>query len=191
MSTPTLDLASDQMVALPRSALSRLRTALLSDAPTAATALREAGYAGGESIFASFRRFLAAGEEKEPGSLTVDEFARQASHFFRASGWGTLTIGALQDAVAVVDSQDWAEADPSTRLDHPACHLTTGMFADFFGRVSPVPLAVLEVECRSMGSERCRFLLADADVMTSVYEEVERGTGYEQAVQRVGALQHA
>ncbi|MDQ6886621.1 MAG: hypothetical protein M3068_04940 [Gemmatimonadota bacterium] len=188
MPTPTLDLGGHQMVALPRSALSTLRAALLRDAPAAAVALREAGYAGGESVFASFRRFLAESDAGagEPDTLSVDEFAHHASLYFRASGWGTLTIGALQDAVAIVDSEDWAEADPASRLDHPACHLTTGMFADFFGRVSPVPLAVLEVECRSMGSDRCRFLLADVGIMTSVYEEVERGAGYEEAIERVG-----
>jgi hypothetical protein len=56
------------------------------------------------------------------------------------------------------------------------------MFADFFGRVADAPLAVMEVECRSAGSARCRFLLGSADVMTQVYDEMSRGTGYEAAV---------
>ena len=56
------------------------------------------------------------------------------------------------------------------------------MLAGFFGYVADVPLAVLEVECRSTGSPRCRFLLGAADVMSHVYEDVERGVGYEEAV---------
>jgi hypothetical protein len=40
----------------------------------------------------------------------------------------------------------------------------------------------MEVECRSAGSPRCRFLLGSADVMTQVYDEMSRGTGYEAAV---------
>jgi hypothetical protein len=59
------------------------------------------------------------------------------------------------------------------------------MLADFFGRVADFPLAVLEVECRSMGAPRCRFLLGAADVMGHIYEDVERGVAYEEAVASV------
>ena len=56
------------------------------------------------------------------------------------------------------------------------------MFADFFGRIADTPLAVLEVECRSMGAPRCRFLVGNAEVMEHVYEEMGRGVDYEEAV---------
>jgi hypothetical protein len=59
------------------------------------------------------------------------------------------------------------------------------MFADFFGRLSDVPLSVLEVECRSAGASRCRFLLGATDVMRYVYEEMKRGERYEAAAGRV------
>jgi hypothetical protein len=44
---------------------------------------------------------------------------------------------------------------------------------------------VLEVECRSMGHSRCRFLLGNAEVMEHVYGELSRGVGYEEAVEAV------
>ena len=54
--------------------------------------------------------------------------------------------------------------------------------ADFFGRISDAPLAVLEVECRSMGAPRCRFLLGNSDVLQYVFTEVEKGVAYDEAV---------
>ena len=182
----SIDLGAHGMIAMTRSSLAALRAALLRDAgPTAAAYLQEAGYAGGETLFASFRTWLREQGFDEPEELDVKEFERHASAYFRDAGWGTLEIGALADAVAVLDSPDWGEADPSSHLEFPGCHLTTGMFADFFGRIAEAPLAVLEVECRSMGAERCRFLLGSAEVMVHIYDALGRGTTYEQAVSEV------
>ena len=182
----TLDLASHQMLALTRSSLAALRGALIRDAgPSAAVYLQEAGYAGGEALFQSFSAWLVERTNEAPEDLAVEEFEEFATQYFRDAGWGSLKVGTLRDAVATLDSEDWAEADPSSGLDHPACHLTTGMFADFFGRIADTPLAVLEVECRSMGSPRCRFLVGNADVMEHVYEEMGQGQPYETAVEAV------
>jgi len=182
----SLDLANHQMVALSRSSLAALRSALIRDAgPSAAAYLQEAGYAGGETVFQSFRSWVAARTEVEPEELGVEQFEEMATEYFRDAGWGSLKVGSLNDAVATLDSSDWGEADPNSGLDHPACHLTTGMFADFFGRIADTPLAVLEVECRSMGSHRCRFLVGSAEVMEHVYDEIGRGVGYSEAVEAV------
>lgn len=178
-----LDLANHQMLALTRSSLAALRAALIRDAgPAAASYLQEAGYAGGESLFDSFRAWLATRTEAQVDELAVEQFEQYATEYFRIAGWGSLKVGSLNDAVATLDSDDWGEADPASGLDHPACHLTTGMFADFFGRLADSPLAVLEVECRSMGAPRCRFLVGNSDVMEHVYEEMGRGVDYEEAV---------
>jgi predicted hydrocarbon binding protein len=186
--THSIDLANHQMLALTRASLAALRAALVRDAgPTAATYLQEAGYAGGEALFASFRGWLKERETAAVEDLDVATFERRASEYFGDAGWGSLSIGSLRDAVATLDSADWGEADPSSGLDHPACHLTTGMFADFFGRIADHPVAVLEVECRSAGDPRCRFLVGSAEVMTHVYDEMGRGTTYTQAVDTVGA----
>jgi hypothetical protein len=44
----------------------------------------------------------------------------------------------------------------------------------------------MEVECRSMGSERCRFLIASAEVMQHVYDAMGEGMSYDAAVAAVG-----
>jgi predicted hydrocarbon binding protein len=182
----SIDLARHQMVALTRGSLAALRAALVRDAGLAAASyLQEAGYAGGEQLFASFASWLDAQGLGAPENLDVQTFEQRATEYFRDAGWGSLTIGTLRDAVATLDTADWAEADPSANLDHPGCYLTTGMFADFFGRIADHPLAVLEVECRSAGAPRCRFLIGNAEVMGHVYDEMGAGTSYETAVEAV------
>jgi predicted hydrocarbon binding protein len=176
-----------RLVALSPSTLVALRNALLAGTgPSAAVALQEAGYAGGEDVFSAFREWLRRRGEDEPDVMDVDEFAARASEYFGETGWGAVSIGSLHDAVATVDSADWREADAGPQLEQPGCHLTTGMFANFFGHVSDTPLAVLEVECRSMGAPHCRFLRGNSEVMADVYHGLERGLGYEEAVREAG-----
>ena len=184
MSDMTLDLAENGMIAVTRDALATLRNVLLRDAgPATAGYLQEAGYAGGGALFEAFRGWLATHGAGAPDSLPLDEFQRLAGEFFRAAGWGSLTVGSLHDAVATLDSPDWGEATPDAGLQQPYCHLSAGMFADFFGRVADAPLAVMEVECRSAGAERCRFLLGSSEMMQAVYDGMSEGRPYDEAVE--------
>jgi predicted hydrocarbon binding protein len=179
----TIDLTGSGMLAITRDALTALRAALIRDTgPAAAGYLQEAGYAGGGALFEAFRQWLAARGAGSPESLSVDGFQREATEFFRRAGWGSLHVGALHETVATLDSTDWGEAQPGSGLEQPSCHLSAGMFADFFGRVADAPLAVMEVECRSVGAERCRFLLGSTEIMQQVYDEMSRGVGYDEAV---------
>jgi predicted hydrocarbon binding protein len=182
MSDMTLDLTGNGMVAMTRDTLTALRAALMRDTGLAAAGyLQEAGYAGGGALFAAFGQWLARRKAGTPESLGVDRFQREATEFFRQAGWGSLTVGALHDTVATLDSADWAEATPDAPLDHPGCFLTSGIFTDFFGRVASAPLAVMEVECRSAGGDRCRWLLGSPDMMQHVYDGMSRGESYEAA----------
>src|ERR687895_641249 len=182
----SIDLTASSLIAVSRTAVSALRTSLLRDAgPAAAGYFQEAGYAGGAAVFDAFRGWLHERGHGEPDSLGVEEFAARASEYFQDLGWGSLRLGALRDAVATLDSSDWNEAEPGGGLDQPACHLSTGMFADFFGRIADTPLAVMEVECRSAGDARCRFLLGSAEVMERLYESMAEGKGYEAAIESV------
>lgn len=182
----SLDLRSSHMMALSRDSFDALRAALLRERGLAgATQLQDAGFAGGESLFGSFRTWVKARADAEAGEMSTEEFGELASEFFREAGWGTFQLGSLADAVATVDSTDWQEADPGTVLEHPGCHLTTGMLAGFFATAGDAPLAALEVECRSAGNPRCRFLIGAGSVLTYVFEEVERGTDYHRAIAKL------
>ncbi len=177
--TQTVDLSSSHLVAFPRQSLAALRNALIRDTGGAfATYLQESGYAGGESVFAAFRGWLAERGVADTESLDVEAFQTYAGAFFKQMGWGEIAITSLHDVVALVDSEDWAEADPMSGMQYPACHYTTGLFADFFGRTAAAPLAVLEVECRSSGSHRCRFLVGSAEVMGHLYDRMAGGMSY-------------
>jgi predicted hydrocarbon binding protein len=182
----SIDLANHQLLAMTRASLAALRAALVRDAgPSAAVYLQEAGYAGGAALFDSFSAWLGDLGLGAPEDLDLPTFERRATEYFRDAGWGSLTIGTINNAVAALDSADWGESDPTAHLDHPGCHLTTGMFADFFGRIADSPLAVLEVECRSAGASRCRFLIGNAEVMSHIYDGMGVGTTVEQAVEDV------
>jgi uncharacterized protein len=183
MSEMTLDLAGNGLLAVTKDALAALRYALMRDTGHAAAAyFQEAGYAGGAALFEAFRGWLDERDALSPESLPLDDFQRLAAEFFRETGWGSLTVGSLHDTVATLDSPDWGEASPDAGMEHPCCHLSAGMLADFFGRVANAPLAVMEVECRSTGAERCRFLLGSAEVMQAVYDGMSQGQGYDEAV---------
>ena len=56
------------------------------------------------------------------------------------------------------------------------------MLADFLGRMSGDTVAVMEVECRSRGDTRCRFLAGAPDTMSTLYERMAQGLGYEEAL---------
>ncbi|HXT17980.1 MAG TPA: V4R domain-containing protein [Gemmatimonadaceae bacterium] len=179
----SIDLPDNGLVALTRQSLIALRSALFRDVgPNAAALLQEAGYAGGPALYDAFSRWLATHGLPAPDALPAAEFALRATEFFRETGWGAMEIGAL-DSVATIDSPDWAESDPAFPLEFPGCYYTAGVMADFFGRLAGEPLAVMEVECRSMGAPRCRFLVGSGETMQRVYDAMGQGIPYDQAVQ--------
>ena len=181
MPHPT-DRPAPELVAIPRATLATLREVLARDAGAdAAARLQEAGFAGGEALFEAFERSLAERGEGEPEGLAVGRFERLASDFFRERGWGTLTVGALNDAVVTLDSSDWWE-DEQQGDAHGGCDLTVGVLASFFGRVASQPLSVLQVEYRAAGDARSRFLLGSAEVLEHVYERLAEGEELEAAV---------
>src|SRR3990170_4847257 len=92
-------LASTPLVALPRQSLAALRSALMRDLGGGyATYLQEAGSAGGDAIFTSFREWLAARGGNAEG-VGFAEFQGLAAEFFRDTGWGTLEIGTINEVV--------------------------------------------------------------------------------------------
>src|SRR5213078_4825746 len=60
----------------------------------------------------------------------------------------------------------------------PMCFFSSGMLADFLGRLSGEPVAVMEVECRSRNDGRCRFLSASPDTLNAVYAQMTEGRDY-------------
>ena len=179
----TIDLPGNALVALTRDSLIALRAAMFRDIGlNAAGLLQEAGYAGGPALYEAFTKWLAAHGGSSPDAIEASEFSAKATQFFREAGWGSVDVGSLH-TVATVDSSDWAESDPRHPTEYPGCYYTSGVLADFFTRLAGEPLAVMEVECRSMGGDRCRFLVGSAERMQQVYEAMSNGVGYQEAVE--------
>jgi len=156
--------------------LRQLHASLAARAPEQiVTILQEVGYAAGEGLY---RAFAAA---NSPTDLDADLLAEVLSEFFAGAGWGTLTMSPVGTGALALDSPDWAEAEPGT-AESPMCFFSTGMLADFLGRLSDQTVAVMEVECRSRGDARCRFLSATPEVLEKVYNEMTQGRSYAEAL---------
>jgi predicted hydrocarbon binding protein len=168
-----------QMVALPRASLLALNAALLRDAGVASAGyLQEAGYSASEALFGALVDWAAARGDGSPADAPIDDFHAQLRDFFAECGWGTIDAAPLGEELLALDAAEWAESDPSLALDHPSCHLSTGLFAGLLEQVGGEPLAVLEVECRSAGSARCRWLVGSPAVLGTVYDRMARGESY-------------
>lgn len=171
---PDIPLQTSSLVALSPSALHRLRDS------AGAQVLQEAGYAAGESVYRSFAAWLpAVAGVDDPGDLAASRLADVLSRFFSSLGWGGVTVAQVSDAVVAVDSVDWAEAQPGVGLQYPSCAFTSGLLADFMTRLGDAPLAVMEVECRSRGEERCRWLVGAPESLTALYDHMAQGADYQ------------
>jgi predicted hydrocarbon binding protein len=160
-------------VAIPT--LRELRSAVLSaaDSTAAVDALREAGYAGGDAVYGAFEKWLAETGDRSVAAATdlpLDEFARNASEFFRNAGWGEVTfLDDETEGVATLDITGCWEGGAGT---DPGCHVTTGLLASFFGRIAGYPVAVLETECCSGSASRCRFLMGTPEMLQYKWEQL-------------------
>lgn len=183
MTAPALPAALTDGLTIGRGALRQLHLSLLRDAPERAVSiLQEAGFGAGEGMYQTFRAWLPGQTGlARPEDLDAGQLNDVLSAFFQATGWGTITVAPLGPAALVIDTADWAEADPGS-ADMPMCFFSSGLLADFFGHLSGEPVAVMEVECRSRNDARCRFLSASPHTLNAVYEQMTQGRSYDQAL---------
>jgi bacteriochlorophyll 4-vinyl reductase len=174
-------------VALPATAVGALRTALVNElgGDRAASVLRSAGHAAGDALY---QVLVQSAGEPQPGVTELDaaRFWRRFAHLFSTRGWGNLVQGDVHAGVAVLESTDWAEADATSQARRPSCFFTTGLLANVLGKVANADVAVLEVECRSRGDARCRFLFGSPAAMENVYRQMVTGSDLDQAIAQLG-----
>lgn len=143
--------------------------------PAAAPLLQEMGFAGAGGLHDALQGWIRSRYRvAEPGALEARHLGDALAGFFEDQGWGTLGLTRISDGVLALDAPDWAEAVPGSS-SAPACHVSAGVFAELFSRLAGAPFAALEVECRSRGDARCRFLLAAPAGLTAIYERMTRG----------------
>jgi predicted hydrocarbon binding protein len=168
---------------LGRRVIHQLRASLERDTGLqAATYLQEAGFAGGEELYQAFSAWLARTRNVEqPAELDIQFLGEVLSDYFADQGWGRLSATPLGPVLAL-DSSEWAEALDERQGEFPSCHLSCGLLADFLGRLSRDVVAVMEVECRSQGKPRCRFLAGSPDTLSILYDRMAQGAGYLEAL---------
>jgi predicted hydrocarbon binding protein len=170
--TEPIDLSANSLVAISRDSLNALRASLFRDlGGTAATHLQDAGYTGAGQIYEAFESWLKARGGPAANDLTPEDFGRSVADFFAASGWGTLEFSVGESGVATIESTDWAESVTADGSELSGCYFTTGVLADFFGRITDAPVSVMETECRSMGAPRCRFLIGTPERLQQIYDQ--------------------
>jgi predicted hydrocarbon binding protein len=176
-------MTTEPTITLGQRSLHQLRTTLeRSLGVAAAPLLQEAGFASGEALAQAFTGWLADGYGVEaPQDLDAAFLGEALSGFFTHHGWGSLELRQLSDGVLAIDAPEWAEATPGSGT-YPSCHVSSGMLADVFSRLGGGQFAAMEVECRSRGDGRCRFLLAAPETLTLVYERMTHGMSYAQAL---------
>lgn len=134
-------------------------------------ALRDAGYAGGDAMYAAFDAYVREKDLTDPQQLGIEHFWQRAGEFWSLCGWGRTSFSAERDAFCTVQIDGCWEADPAQQPDPRGCHLTLGVLGAFLGRFADYPLAVLEVEGPATGSEQCRFLAGSTEIIGEYYAE--------------------
>jgi hypothetical protein len=183
MTAPAEPALAMDTLAIGRGALAALHASLLRHTPDlAVTILQESGFASGEGVHAAFCAWLPSGAGVEtPDQLDGEQLSETLAAFFKAHGWGSITTTALPGGALALDSSDWAESEPGT-AESPMCFFSAGMLADFLGRLTGETVAVMEVECRSKGDERCRFLSAMPETLDRVYQAMTEGKSYDEGL---------
>lgn len=159
-------------VAVPGSVFAALRRALAQEAGAlpAIHALHGAGYAAGIAAAAGFPGDGADDTLQLPEAA----FWARLSSYFARRGWGTLVHEAAHEAVGMLTSADWAEAEQEPSED-ASCSFATGFLSGLLSTVAGGPVAVLEVRCRARGDDACTFAFGNAEAIHEVYGKLLEG----------------
>ena len=172
-----------QEVALPAAALVALRRTLTAEvgADAAARALEEAGCAAGRALHPAL--LPDGGDAPE---LPLADLVDRLDRLMASRGWGRLRHVDAHPGAGELVADAWMEADPSGDAARPTCFFTTGLLAGLLSGVAGAEVSVLEVGCRSAGSQRCRFLFGAPDTLSAVHERMAEGRDADAALAALG-----
>ena len=168
-------------VALPASVFATLRKELRQEAGDlpAIHALHAAGYAAGT---AAARPTTSLGNHEGVPAMSEDVFwARVAAHLARR-GWGRAEHRAAHDAVGLLVSSDWVEADGGERGEDAACSFSTGYLSGLLSELAGGPVAVLEATCRGRGHDACTFAFGSEGAVHELYGALLEGAELDAAL---------
>ncbi|MGH7475744.1 MAG: V4R domain-containing protein [Longimicrobiales bacterium] len=173
-----------QELVIPAASLAALRRSLTEQlgAQEAALALQRAGHAAGDAFYLLLLQTVDGGGSDGLAQLGEDAFWRRFNELLAARGWGQLRHEQAHVGVGALNSTSWGEADPVEFGTRPSCFFSTGLFSSLLGKVAGREVGVFEVECRSKGDDRCRFLFGGADALGAVYQALADGRDVDDAL---------
>jgi hypothetical protein len=165
-------------IAVPISIFTSLRNALEKEAGALPTihALHHAGYEAGTAAAASF---AGTGDVTAMGQST---FWAKFTDFFSRRGWGTLGRSGEHSAIALLTSPDWAEASPGAGDSNSSCSFSAGFLSGLLSELAGGSVAVLEVDCRARGDERCCFAFGSEVAVHDLYGHLLNGSDLDGAL---------
>lgn len=128
-------------------------------------ALHEAGYQAGLAAASAVHQ----GAGGDSFRLSEGGFWSNLSDYFSRRGWGRLTHEAAHPAVGILSSTDWAEAKPNDVQPEASCSFSAGFLSGLLSQLAGGPVAVLEVECRTRGADRCAFAFGSETAIHELY----------------------
>jgi predicted hydrocarbon binding protein len=174
---------SQGTIALPSSVLSHLRRSLQKEVGDLSTThiLQDAGFATGESLFASFAGTL----DVDPAELGEARFWRELNRHLGARGWGQVEAERIHPGVGVLHASHWAEAAEDGKDGQPGCHFSSGLLAHILSQAAGGPIAVLEIQCRSRGDTQCSFLYGSEGAIHELYGLLLDGASLDEALDQL------
>jgi V4R domain len=167
-------------IAVPISVFEDLRRELSKEAGPLPTihALHAAGFSGGRAAATAFLE----GAEADVTSMAQNAFWARLCSFFSRRGWGVLNQTALSPAVSLLMSDDWAESHETEPDAEGSCSFSTGFLSGLLTELAGGPVAVLEVECRTRGDDRCAFAFGSEHAIHDLYGRLLEDTDLDGAV---------
>jgi hypothetical protein len=165
-------------IAVPISIFSSLHNALEKEAGALPTihALQHAGYEAGTAAAASF---AGAGDVTGMGQSA---FWAKLTDFFSRRGWGTLDQSGEHRAISLLSSADWAEASLDAVDSDSSCYFSAGFLSGLLSELAGGPVAVLEVDCRARGADRCCFAFGSEVAIHDLYGHLLDGSDLDDAL---------
>ena len=169
-------------VSIPAAVFDHLRAALTEGAGEAAGvgALHAAGFASGEAMYELFD----PSEHLQPAEVGATAFWTRLGRFFDQRGWGELAPESPHPGIALLVSEDWAEADVPGE-EHSTCAFTSGVLSYLLTRTAGSPVAVLETACRARGDARCEFAFGSERTIHALYSQLVDGQSFSEALDRL------
>lgn len=167
-------------IAMPAAVFDALRRELGEAAGALQTvrALHHAGYRAG--LHAAFTVDREAGGDSL--SLSSGTFWKRLSAYFSDRGWGTLRHRSIHDAVGMLETVDWAEAETDGTSADAACNFSAGYLSGLFSQLAGGPIAVLEVSCRARGDASCDFAFGSETAIHHLYGRLLDGADLDTAL---------